>query len=90
MVAREVTSWRQLPVKLYQVTPKFRDEARPRAGLLRGREFWMKDLYTFDASKEDAIASYDQVRQAYDRIFKRISLPFHVVSAVLFCYRFAA
>lgn len=67
-------------MKVYQVTRKFRDEARPRGGLLRGREFLMKDLYTFDASQQEAIASYNEARQAYDRIFQRIGLPFHVVS----------
>lgn len=60
---------------------KFRDEARPRAGLLRGREFLMKDLYTFDATEELAEATYNEARDAYNRIFSRIGLPYLVVSA---------
>jgi prolyl-tRNA synthetase len=58
---------------------KYRDELRPRSGLLRAREFIMKDLYTFDASLTDALETYKHVRTAYDRIFSRIGLPFRVV-----------
>lgn len=58
---------------------KFRDEARPRAGLLRGKEFLMKDLYTFDATPEGAAASYNEVKQAYNRIFDRIGVEYAVV-----------
>lgn len=58
---------------------KFRDEARPRAGLLRGREFLMKDLYTFDATEEAAAGSYEEVKAAYKQIFDRIGLPYLVV-----------
>lgn len=66
---------------MYLVTGrKFRDEARPRAGLLRGREFLMKDLYTFDATEELAEATYNEVKEAYKRIFDRIGLPYLVVS----------
>lgn len=58
---------------------KFRDEARPRAGLLRGREFVMKDLYTFDSTAENAKVTYNQVKDAYCRIFDRLGLPYMVV-----------
>ena len=60
---------------------KFRDEARPRGGLLRCREFLMKDLYTFDASKELARLTYDDVKLAYNRIFDRIGVPYSIVRA---------
>ncbi|EST06780.1 Aminoacyl-tRNA synthetase, class II (G/ H/ P/ S), conserved domain protein [Kalmanozyma brasiliensis GHG001] len=72
LVAHEVDSDRQLPLRLYQITTKFRDEPRPRMGLLRTKEFLMKDLYSFDKSASDAIATYDEVRRAYARIFDRV------------------
>lgn len=72
MVGEEVHSWRQLPVRLYQVTRKHRDEPRPRNGLLRTREFAMKDLYTFDASLDEAGETYELVRGAYGRIMTRL------------------
>lgn len=72
LVSSDVESQRQLPLRLYQVTSKFRDEPRPRMGLLRTKEFLMKDLYTFDADVGAASATYDQVRGAYTRIFDRI------------------
>ncbi|KAE8230154.1 hypothetical protein CF326_g4852 [Tilletia indica] len=72
LVSDEVHSGRALPVRVFQVTTKHRDEPRPRSGLLRTRAFLMKDLYTFDASLEDAAATYEQVRAAYARIFDRI------------------
>lgn len=72
MVGEAVHSWRQLPVRLYQVTRKHRDEPRPRNGLLRTREFVMKDLYTFDANLEDARETYELVRGAYGRIMTRL------------------
>ncbi|KAI9484469.1 hypothetical protein BDB00DRAFT_855558 [Zychaea mexicana] len=81
LVASELKSAKQLPIRLYQIGRKYRDEARPRAGLLRGREFVMKDLYTFDASVEDAYASYDLVAKAYQNIFQRIGVPFVVAEA---------
>jgi prolyl-tRNA synthetase len=62
------------PLRLYQIGPKFRDEARPRAGLLRAREFIMKDLYTFDVSRENALATYESVAGAYRRIFQRLGI----------------
>ncbi|XP_013773246.1 probable proline--tRNA ligase, mitochondrial [Limulus polyphemus] len=70
-------SYKQLPLKLYQITAKFRDEMRPRFGLLRAREFYMKDMYSFDISEEEAQSTYAEVCEAYDRIFKQLCL--HVV-----------
>ncbi len=81
LVRREVKSYRQLPLNLYQVQMKYRDEPRPRAGLLRCREFLMKDAYSFDASDEGALASYEAMREAYHRIFRRLGLDYRVVSA---------
>lgn len=72
LVGDEVHSWRQLPVKVYQITQKHRDEPRPRSGLLRTRGFLMKDLYTFDIGLAEAESSYEQVRAAYDRIMTRL------------------
>ncbi len=72
LVAHEVESDRQLPLRLYQITTKFRDEPRPRMGLLRTKEFLMKDLYSFDKSATDAVATYDEVRAAYTKIFDRV------------------
>lgn len=68
VVCSHVQSFKHLPVRVYQVTKKFRDEPRPRLGLLRTREFRMKDLYSFDASTEDAVQSYNAVRGAYRRV----------------------
>jgi len=78
---REIRSWRELPKNLYQVQVKFRDEPRPRGGLLRGREFLMKDAYSFDADEEGAKASYETMRQAYVRIFDRMGLTYRMVQA---------
>lgn len=75
LVARTVKSYKDLPLRLYQITRKYRDEFRPRHGLLRGREFVMKDLYTFDSSIESALETYGQVRAAYDGIFSAMKLP---------------
>ncbi|XP_064625243.1 probable proline--tRNA ligase, mitochondrial isoform X2 [Lineus longissimus] len=69
-------SHRQLPIKLFQITRKFRDEMAPKYGLLRGREFEMKDLYTFDSNPADAKVTYEEVCGAYDGIFKRLGLKF--------------
>lgn len=88
LVAHEIRSPKHLPIRLYQIGRKYRDELRPRAGLLRGREFIMKDLYSFDDSVEAAFETYEQVREAYKRIFTRIGVPFVVVrnqSVVLLC-----
>ncbi|XP_051788581.1 probable proline--tRNA ligase, mitochondrial [Erpetoichthys calabaricus] len=67
-------SYKQLPLLLYQITRKFRDEPKPRFGLLRGREFYMKDMYTFDVSEEAAQQTYQTVCQAYSRLFSRLGL----------------
>ncbi|UZJ55387.1 hypothetical protein CBS101457_004707 [Exobasidium rhododendri] len=72
LVGDEIHSWRNLPVKVYQTTRKYRDEPRPRNGLLRTREFLMKDLYTFDADLAGAKQSYRQVRSAYDSIMTKL------------------
>ena len=75
-IAKSFTSsYRDLPRTIYQIQTKFRDEPRPRAGLLRGREFDMKDAYSFDADQEGLDVSYDRMVQAYDNIFKRCGLP---------------
>ncbi|KFZ67239.1 hypothetical protein N338_10208, partial [Podiceps cristatus] len=69
VAAQSNLSYKQLPLRLYQVTRKFRDEPKPRFGLLRSREFYMKDMYTFDASQEAARQTYDLVGDAYRRLF---------------------
>ncbi|KAK0304241.1 hypothetical protein LTR91_007674 [Friedmanniomyces endolithicus] len=81
IVANSVHSHKQLPLRLYQVSRKYRDEARPRQGLLRGREFIMKDLYTFDANEETARATYEDVRKAYCAFLDELRLPYLVASA---------
>ncbi|MFW5921254.1 MAG: proline--tRNA ligase, partial [Polyangiales bacterium] len=81
MVRRDVRSYRELPVNLYQVQMKYRDEPRPRAGLLRCREFLMKDAYSFDVDEERALESYAQMRDTYHRIFQRLGLEYRVVEA---------
>lgn len=81
MVRREVKSYRQLPLNLYQIQMKYRDEARPRAGLMRCREFMMKDAYSFDMSEEKAFESYATMREAYHRIFKSLGLDYRIVEA---------
>ena len=81
LVRGEVRSYRQLPVRLYQIQTKFRDEIRPRFGLMRGREFVMKDAYSFDSSDAGADESYKLMYDAYCRIFKRLGLRFRAVEA---------
>jgi prolyl-tRNA synthetase len=81
LVRHEITSYKQLPMNLYQITSKFRDEARPRFGLMRGREFLMKDGYSFHASHEDMVREFDEVEAAYKRIITRLGLEFRVVEA---------
>ncbi len=78
---KEMHSYRDLPVNLYQIQTKFRDEIRPRFGLMRGREFIMKDAYSFDASDEASEISYQQMYDAYNRIFERCGLDFRCVEA---------
>ena len=81
LVRREVKSYRQMPLNLYQIQGKFRDEIRPRFGLMRGREFVMKDAYSFDVDSTAADLSYDKMYQAYRRIFERCGLNFRAVEA---------
>ena len=81
LVRRDVRSYRQLPQSLYQIQDKFRDELRPRAGLMRGREFIMKDAYSFHATEEDAKREYHAYHGAYSRIFRRCGLDFRAVEA---------
>ena len=81
MVKDIVTSYKDLPLSLYQIQDKYRDEARPRAGLLRGREFTMKDAYSFDVTDEGLEASYQAQRKAYERMFTRLGLEYVIVSA---------
>ncbi|HEY2965744.1 MAG TPA: proline--tRNA ligase, partial [Actinomycetota bacterium] len=81
LVARDLPSYRDLPVNLYQIEWKYRDEFRPRFGLLRGREFLMKDAYTFDRDEEGMAAAYDVMLQAYRRVFDRCGLSYIVVDA---------
>ena len=78
---REIKSWRDMPKNLYQIQTKFRDEPRPRGGLLRCREFIMKDAYSFDATEEGAKASYEAMRLAYTRAFDRMGLTYRLVAA---------
>ncbi|CAL8972208.1 Proline--tRNA ligase [Propionicimonas sp. T2.31MG-18] len=75
------SSYKDLPLSLYQIQTKYRDEARPRAGLLRGREFVMKDSYSFDVDDEGLAASYEAHRRAYVRIFERLGLTYVIVKA---------
>ncbi len=81
LVRREVRSYRELPVTMYQIQTKFRDEIRPRFGLMRGREFAMKDAYSFDLDEEGAQQSYRKMYEAYLRIFERMGLDFRPVEA---------
>lgn len=75
------SSYKDLPVCLYQIQNKYRDEARPRAGLLRGREFVMKDAYSFDLTDEGLAAAYQAQRDAYERIFTRLGVDYVIVKA---------
>jgi prolyl-tRNA synthetase len=81
LIRHEIRSYRQLPVNLYQIQTKFRDEIRPRFGLMRGREFGMKDGYSFDRDEAGAERSYEQMFAAYQRIFERCGLRFKAVEA---------
>ena len=76
-----VSSYRQLPINLYQIQTKYRDEARPRFGLMRSREFIMKDAYTFDRDEEGLEVSYQNMYDAYSRVFTRCGLVFRPVEA---------
>ncbi|WP_225800088.1 proline--tRNA ligase [Streptomyces sp. NK15101] len=81
LVKDQCSSYKDLPVILYQIQTKFRDEARPRAGILRGREFLMKDSYSFDTEDEGLAQSYALHRQAYRRVFERLGLDYRIVAA---------
>jgi prolyl-tRNA synthetase len=81
LAKNRVKSYKDLPVNLYQINTKFRDEARPRFGLLRGREFLMKDGYSFHSSKEDMVREFDLMEATYKKIFTKLGLDFRVVEA---------
>lgn len=81
IVKNEIRSYRQLPLNLYQIQTKFRDEVRPRFGIMRGREFIMKDAYSFDVSEENAKHAYDKMYKAYEKIFDRLGLDYSAVEA---------
>ncbi|MDR2364653.1 MAG: proline--tRNA ligase [Zoogloeaceae bacterium] len=81
VVRRDVKSYRQLPLHLYQIQTKFRDEIRPRFGVMRGREFLMKDGYSFHASRADLEREYQRMYETYTRIFTRLGLKFRAVAA---------
>src|ERR671921_2641993 len=76
------SSYKDLPLSLYQIQTKYRDEQRPRAGILRGREFVMKDSYSFDVGDEDFLRSYQAHRAAYVRIFDRLGMAYVIVAAM--------
>ena len=81
LVRKEIHSYKQMPINFYQIQTKFRDEIRPRFGLMRGREFIMKDAYSFDVDENSANASYQKMFEAYTRIFERCGLTFRAVEA---------
>jgi len=81
LVKDQASSYKDLPVILYQIQHKYRDEARPRAGILRGREFLMKDSYSFDTTDEGLAQSYALHRQAYQRVFERLGLDYRICAA---------
>jgi prolyl-tRNA synthetase len=82
MVKGEYSSYKDLPLALYQIQTKYRDEARPRSGIIRGREFVMKDSYSFDLSDEGLVASYQRHRAAYIKTFDRLGMKYNIVAAV--------
>ena len=82
MVKGEYSSYKDLPLALYQIQTKYRDEARPRSGIIRGREFVMKDSYSFDVTDEGLQESYNRHREAYIKTFDRLRLKYNIVSAV--------
>lgn len=81
IVRNKVTSYKQLPLNLYQIKTKFRDEARPRFGVMRGREFLMKDGYSFHSSFEDLDREFDAMEESYKQILRRLGLAFRIVEA---------
>ena len=82
MVKGEYSSYKDLPLSLYQIQTKYRDETRPRSGIIRGREFVMKDSYSFDLTDEGLVESYQKHRAAYLKTFDRLGLRYNIVSAV--------
>ena len=78
---KELSSYKQLPINFYQIQTKFRDEVRPRFGVMRAREFLMKDAYSFHLSQESLQETYDTMYGAYSRIFERLGLDFRAVQA---------
>lgn len=81
MVKNRVTSYKDLPLHLYQINTKFRDEARPRFGLMRGREFLMKDGYSFHSSEEDLVREFNLMEETYKKVYTKLGLDFRVVEA---------
>ena len=81
LVRNEISSYKQLPLNLYQIQTKFRDEVRPRFGIMRGREFTMKDAYSFHMDEASLQETYDKMYQAYSNIFTRLGLDFRAVIA---------
>eukprot|EP01029_Cantina_marsupialis_P026965 TRINITY_DN739_c1_g2_i1.p1 TRINITY_DN739_c1_g2~~TRINITY_DN739_c1_g2_i1.p1 ORF type:complete len:568 (-),score=160.45 TRINITY_DN739_c1_g2_i1:57-1760(-) len=81
IVKNRITSYKDLPINLYHINTKFRDEARPRFGLMRGREFLMKDAYSFHASHEDLVREFHVMEEAYKKVYERLGLEFRVVEA---------
>ena len=81
IVKNRITSYKDLPINLYHINTKFRDEARPRFGLMRGREFLMKDAYSFHATHEDLVREFHVMEDAYKKIYERLGLEFRVVAA---------
>lgn len=82
MVKGEYSSYKDLPLSLYQIQTKYRDEVRPRSGIIRGREFVMKDSYSFDLTDEGLVESYQKHRSAYVKTFDRLGMKYNIVSAV--------
>lgn len=82
MVKGEYSSYKDLPLSIYQIQTKYRDEARPRSGVIRGREFVMKDSYSFDIDDEGLVRSYEKHREAYIKTFDRLGLKYSIVSAM--------
>jgi len=82
MVKGEFSSYKDLPLSIYQIQNKFRDETRPRSGIIRGREFVMKDSYSFDVDDEGLVVSYEKHRQAYIKTFNRLGMNYNIVAAM--------
>src|SRR3989338_5336419 len=81
LARREMRSYKQLPVTFYQIQTKFRDEMRPRSGIIRSREFLMKDAYSFHSSNGSLDKTYDAMKEAYNKIFTRCGLDYFIVQA---------